>query len=49
MKAKICGVKDEKTLRFILEHKYPPDFIGFISNFPTSVYPPWGLTMNLYL
>lgn len=36
MKAKICGVKDEKTLRFILEHKYPPDFIGFISNFPKS-------------
>ena len=36
MKAKICGVKDEKTLRFILEHKYPPDFIGFICNFPKS-------------
>ena len=36
MKAKICGVKDEKTLRFLLEHKYPPDFIGFISNFPKS-------------
>ena len=36
MKVKICGVKDEKTLRFILEHKYPPDFIGFISNFPKS-------------
>ena len=36
MKAKICGVKDEKTLRFILDHKYPPDFIGFISNFPKS-------------
>ena len=36
MRAKICGVKDEKTLRFILDHKYPPDFIGFISNFPKS-------------
>ena len=36
MKAKICGIKDEKTLRFILDHKYPPDFIGFISNFPKS-------------
>jgi len=36
MKVKICGVRDEKTLRFILEHKYPPDFIGFISNFPKS-------------
>ena len=36
MKAKICGVKDEKTLRFILDHKYPPNFIGFISNFPKS-------------
>ena len=36
MKSKICGVKDEKTLRFILDHKYPPNFIGFISNFPKS-------------
>ena len=36
MRAKICGVRDEKTLRFILDHKYPPDFIGFISNFPKS-------------
>ena len=36
MKATICGVKDEKTLRFILDHKYPPNFIGFISNFPKS-------------
>ena len=36
MKAKICGVKDERTLRFILDHKYPPNFIGFISNFPKS-------------
>ena len=36
MKAKICGVKDEKTLRYILDHKYSPHFIGFISNFPKS-------------
>ncbi len=36
MKAKICGVTDEKTLKFILDHNYPPDFIGFICNFPRS-------------
>ena len=36
MKAKICGVRDEKTLKFILDHNYPPDFIGFICNFPRS-------------
>ena len=36
MKAKICGIKDEKTLKFIIDHNYPPEFIGFICNFPKS-------------
>ena len=36
MKAKICGIKDENTLRFLLNHSYPPKFIGFICNFPKS-------------
>ena len=36
MKAKICGIKDDKTLKYILEHRYPPDYIGFICNYPKS-------------
>ena len=33
---KICGIKDSKTLNFILNHPYPPKFIGFICNYPKS-------------
>ena len=33
---KICGVSDSKTLDFILNHPYPPKFIGFISNYIKS-------------
>ena len=33
---KICGVSDSKTLNFILNHTYPPNFIGFICNYPKS-------------
>ena len=36
MDAKICGVKDLKTLNFILKHKYPPKYVGFICNYPKS-------------
>ena len=36
MDAKICGVKDLKVLNFILKHKYPPKYIGFICNYPKS-------------
>ncbi len=36
MKTKICGVKDSKTLNYLINHKYPPDFIGFICNYPKS-------------
>ncbi len=36
MQAKICGVKDIKTLKFLVSHKYPPKFIGFICNYPKS-------------
>ncbi len=36
MDAKICGVKDSKTLNFIVNHKNPPKFIGFITNYPKS-------------
>ena len=36
MDAKICGVKDLKTLKFIIKHKCPPKYIGFICNYPKS-------------
>ena len=33
---KICGVSDLRTLNYILNHQFPPKFIGFISNFKKS-------------
>ena len=33
---KICGVSDPKTLKYILNHPYPPKFIGFITNYEKS-------------
>ena len=33
---KICGVSDPKTLKYILNHSYPPKFIGFITNYEKS-------------
>ena len=33
---KICGVSDLKTLNYIVEHPYPPQFIGFITNYKKS-------------
>ena len=33
---KICGVTDPKTLSLIINHKYPPKFIGFITNYKKS-------------
>ena len=33
---KICGIKDSDTLKFIINHPYPPKFIGFICNYPKS-------------
>ena len=36
MDAKICGIKDSKTLKYIVNHKNPPKFIGFITNYPKS-------------
>ena len=33
---KICGVSDPETLNFILNHPYPPKFIGFITNYEKS-------------
>ena len=36
MKSKICGISDKKTLKYITNHLYPPEFIGFIVNYPKS-------------
>jgi len=33
---KICGVSDLKTLNYIVEHPYPPQFVGFITNYRKS-------------
>ncbi len=33
---KICGVKDPDILNFIINHPYPPKFVGFICNYPMS-------------
>jgi len=36
MDAKICGIKDYKTLKYIVNHNNPPKFIGFITNYLKS-------------
>ena len=36
LKSKICGISDLKTLKYIVNHNYPPQFIGFIVNYPKS-------------
>ena len=34
--SKICGISDLNTLNFIINHPYPPKFIGFICNYKKS-------------
>ena len=36
LECKICGVSDSQILNFIVNHKYSPQFIGFIVNYPKS-------------
>ena len=36
MKSKICGISDSKTLKYLTEHPNPPQYIGFIVNYPKS-------------
>jgi len=36
LKSKICGVSDSKILNYIINHDHPPQFIGFIVNYPKS-------------
>ena len=33
---KICGISDLETLNYILNHEFPPKFIGFITNYMKS-------------
>ena len=35
--SKICGISDLDTLNFIINHPYPPLFIGFICNYKKSL------------
>ena len=34
--SKICGISDLDTLDFIINHPYPPQYIGFICNYKKS-------------
>ena len=36
LECKICGVSDIEILNFINNHKSPPQFIGFVVNYPKS-------------
>ena len=36
MKSKICGISDSETLKCLTEHPNPPQYIGFIVNYPKS-------------
>ncbi len=36
MKTKICGISDSNTLKYIINHPYPPEYIGFIVNYKKS-------------
>jgi len=36
LECKICGVSDKEILNFIINHKFPPQYIGFISNYTKS-------------
>ena len=33
---KICGVSDLETLKFIVNHPHPPNYVGFITNYEKS-------------
>ena len=36
LECKICGVSDAEVLNYIINHRFPPQFIGFIVNYPKS-------------
>ena len=36
LECKICGISDEETLNYIINHRFPPQYIGFITNYTKS-------------
>ena len=36
LECKICGISDKETLSYIINHKFPPQYIGFIANYTKS-------------
>ena len=36
LNCKICGISDSKTLEYLMNHNYKPQYIGFIVNYPKS-------------
>ena len=36
MRLKICGISDPETLKYLTTHPHPPEYIGFIVNYPKS-------------
>ena len=34
--SKACGVSNLDTLNYIINHPYPPKFVGFITNYKKS-------------
>ena len=36
MDSKICGIQDSYTLNYIINHRFPPKYIGFICNYKSS-------------
>ena len=47
--SKICGISDLDTLNFIINHPYPPQFIGFICNYKKSSRYVGGEKLNVLL
>ena len=36
LECKICGVSDTEILNFIINHRFPPQYVGFIANYTKS-------------
>ena len=36
LECKICGVTDTEILNFIINHRFPPQYVGFIVNYNKS-------------
>ena len=36
LQSKICGITDIKTLKYLINHSFPPSFVGFIVNYKKS-------------